>query len=282
MNERRLAARHAQEIDVEVHARQDRVPLRALDVSRHGLFIATDQPAPLHHAVLLTVRLRGGPFECMATVVRRVTASDLRGPQGMGVKLFCLGAAAKERWDRYVASLEKPDLLLPVREATSEGACFLVQLDTVDALSEFFAQNVVGARTLYLSPAIRTLGAPVQIVLVHPETQQELTLEARVAEWSPDHPLRMGIRFEHVDRRGFMRFIGARPRSTSDAPLVAASRPRWTEYAYYSPKVREEQKAEPSPAELDVIEGELLDHPALGDVDKRELFDFHWVNSDED
>ena len=276
MNERRLAVRHAHEVDVELHSRKERSRLRAVDVSRHGLFVTMDKPAPLHHALLLTVMLRGGPFECMATVVRRVTDQN-EGALGMGLKLFCLGAAAKDRWDRFVMSLEQPGLLLPVREARSDGACFLVQHDTIAALHEFFAQNVIGAKTLYLSPAIRLIGAPVQVVLVHPLTQVEHTLEARVVEWNADHPLRMGIRFEHVDRRAFQRFLGAPP-ATPNSPLVAAARPRWTEYAYYSPKVRRDQ----STAELDVVEGKLLEHPELELVDKKELFDFAWTNPEDD
>src|SRR5678809_459779 len=99
MNERRTGNRHSFELDVELHSRTDRVKLKALDVSRHGLFVAFEQPPPLNHAVLLTVKLRGGPFETMATVVRRVMAMHEGPALGMGLKLFCLGAGAKDRWD---------------------------------------------------------------------------------------------------------------------------------------------------------------------------------------
>ena len=78
------------------------------------------------------------------------------------------------------------------------------------------------------------------------------------------------------------------------APLMpGGSRPKWTEYAFFSPKVRanrdpsgefvilDDNAAQtiivpPSPQELDVIEGEMMDLPEMSSVDKRELFDFNW------
>ena len=324
MVERRLATRHVYELDVDVHSKTDRARVRATDVSRHGLFVQLDQPSPLHHALLLTVHLRGGPFETMATVVRRSLDAS-QGAVGMGLKLFCLGAQAKSRWDLFVASLDDHALTLPVRNVRADGgACFLVQPETVAELYEFFAQNVAVARTLYLSPAIRKIGAPVQVVLVHPESNDELTLFAKVVEWSSDHPLRMGIRFDALERdakTAFKKFLGPVPglggalRSGEGTPLVSHARPRWTEYAYYSPKIRatagsfpsggeappsrphgqsdpsgevvlleDEVSASqpPSPAELDVIEGQLLDLPEMRMVDRRALFDFAWSNSDDD
>jgi hypothetical protein len=304
--ERRQATRHAQKLDVEVHSKTERVPLQALDVSRHGLFVMTAKPAPLHHAVLLTVHLRGGPFETMATVARRQVEHGA-GSLGMGLKLFCLGAQAKSRWDQFVASLDAPGLNLPVRgvDPTGNGAVFLVQPDDVAALYEFFISNVMGSRTLYLSPAIRAIGAPVHVVLVHPITHDEMTLFATVVEWNADHPLRMGIRFDNLDgetRRAFKGFLGPVPgvgtlSMPDSAPLLTQDRVPWTEYAYYSPRVRanrsevsgeivlleEEvpQLAPPSSDELDVIEGQLLEHPELEMVDARALFDFHWNNDDE-
>ncbi len=291
--ERRLAARHDVEIDVDLHTKRERIPLRALDVSRHGLFVQTKDPAPVGHAVLLTVRLRGGPFEAMATVARRET--DLRhGPMGMGLKLFCLGADAKARWDGFVASLESPGVALPTR-TSARGACFLVQPDDPQDLLLFFLKNVVGASTFHCAPAVRTIGAPVSVVLVHPKTHAEWALPARVVEWSADHPLRMGIRFDPVDREGrgaFKEFLGdvagaaalsGTPPAPA-APLVAQQRPRWTEYALYSPKLRVQPPEEVLLLEeeaLDVIEGELLDLEELELIDKRELFDFSWSNDDD-
>jgi hypothetical protein len=312
--DRRGAKRFQQELEIELHSKEARIRLPVFDVSRHGMFIACRDPPPMNHAVLMTVRMRGGPFETMATVMRRVTEhpsftaqSYGRGgstPLGMGVKLFCLGADAKDRWDRYVALLEDPGVQLPTRPLSTSkaAACFLVQPETVTELLEFYTQNVTSHRTLFVSPAVRMLGALVQFVLVHPDTHEEHALDAKVVEWNADHPLRMGVRFEKVDqsaRRAFRGFLGPVPGAGTlsmpeGAPLVpGGARPKWTEYAFFSPKVRANRDPSgefillddeatpsiivpPSPQELDVIEGEMLDLPALELVDKRELFDFHW------
>lgn len=318
-DDRRGAPRFQQDLEIELHSKTERIRLPVFDVSRHGMFIACRDPPPLHHAVLMTVKLRGGPFETMATVMRRVTSypafttgSEGRGgsqPLGMGLKLFCLGSDAKQRWDRYVALLEDPGVQLPTRPTSRASACFLMQPETVTELLDMYTQNVVSNRTLYVSPAVRMIGALVQFVMVHPDTREELVLDAKVVEWNADHPLRMGVRFEKVDavsRRTFRTFLGPVPDAgpvpgagtvsmPDGAPLVAGGqRPKWTEYAFFSPKVRANRDPSgefvildddatptiivpPSPKELDVIEGEMLDMPEMEMVDKRALFDFNWT-----
>lgn len=290
--DRRLAARHAHDLDVELHQREKRVRLRASDVSRHGLFVACEDPPPLGHALMVTVRLRGGPFVIMANVVRRVTLRR-EGALGMGMKLFCMGADAKHRWDRFVWSIEHPALEFPTRATSKAAACFLVQPQDAADLVALFHDNIEHRRVLHLSPAVRKLGAEIQVVLVHPDTHEELAFTARVVELNPDHPLRMGVRFDDVTgvkRKEFMRLVG-KP-SSEGAPVVQGEQRPWTEYAFFSPKLRAEVAAEAKPGgepllleevaaeELAVIEGQLLDHPALDLIDKRELFDFAWVNDD--
>lgn len=267
--------------------------------------------------MLLTVHLAGGPFETMATVARR-NVDEQRGPPGAGLKLFCLGAEAKARWDNFVATFEGVELSLPTRPSI-HAACFLVQLDTPAALYDFFMTSVLGSKTLFVSPAVRQIGAQVLFVLVHPTTHDELELSARVVEYNPDHPLRMGVRFENVDkntRRAFKGFLGPVPGGESSsmpdaAPLLPAARPSWTEYAFFSPRLRGRGFDEPTDevvlpkrtvpsqeeillldveapegklevlraSDLDVIEGKLLELPELDLVDKRELFDFGWDNA---
>jgi hypothetical protein len=291
-SDRRHAKRHPERLDVDLHQRTTRRRLHAVDVSRHGMFLACPAPPPLHHAVLLTVLLPGGPFETMATIVRRNEHAEL-GPVGAGIKLFCLGAEAKSRWDRFVASLEGVELVLPTRPS-NHAACFLVQLETPAALFEFFQAAVLGKKTLHVSPALRELGAEVLFVLVHPASHDELELVARVVEYNPDRPLRMGVRFENIDRStraAFVRFLGPLPGAEMSVPdgvpLLGAERPRWTEYAFYAPRlgaapepapVEVPSAGDPEVADLDIIEGRLLELPELELVDKRELFDFDWTN----
>ncbi|MBI1945209.1 MAG: PilZ domain-containing protein [Deltaproteobacteria bacterium] len=283
MGERRDAARHARELEVELHVRKERRRVRTGDVSRHGLLILCDDPPPVSHAVLLSVRLGGGTFDAMATVARHVERRhDQLG--GAGLRFFCLGAAARKRWDEFIGTVERPTLRARPRPGVS-GACFLIQPSDAAALLEFYEKIVLARSVVFVTPALRQVGAPVRIVLVHPVTHEELAFDGEVASWSADDPLRMGVRMRTVDkeaRAAFRAFLGptAGVGSVSmpeGAPLIPTARDRVTEYAFVSPKLRKERGvAEP----LDVVEGKLLDLPELQLVDKSELFDFDWQNDD--
>jgi len=47
-DERRVAKRFPQELEVDLHSKAERIRLRAVDVSRHGMFIACTNPPPMH------------------------------------------------------------------------------------------------------------------------------------------------------------------------------------------------------------------------------------------
>ncbi len=268
---------------MELHLRKERRRVRTGDVSRHGLSVICDDPPPLSHALLLTVKLEGGSFDAMATVARHVDRRhDREG--GAGLRYFCLGAAARARWEDFISAIERPTLRARPRPGVT-GACFLIQPRDAGALLEFFEKIVLARSTVYVTPALRQIGAPVRIVLVHPVSVEEFGFEGEVASWSPDDPLRMGVRMRPVDRAtraAFRSFLGPTPgdgsRSMPDgAPLIAAARDRVTEYAFVSPKLRRA----PAPAdELEVVQGKLLDLPELRLIDKSELFDFDWQNDD--
>lgn len=310
--DRRGNTRHAHELDVELHLKDQRIPLRATDVSRHGLFLSSKLIfPPLHRAVLLTVKLKSGPFETMASIVRRVEEPSQGSTLGIGLKIYCLGATARQRWDDFVRGLESQplDLRADLQTRTSKAAAsFLVQPEDPASLLDFFIQNVATPRTLFVSPAVRRVGAEVEFVLVHPLTHEESVHLGTVVEWNPDHPHRMGVQIAPADmaaRTAFRKFLGpvrgasiitAAPTSSSEGRPIS-ERAHWTEYAMHSPRLH--ALAPPAghdatddeivlleevvhslppqaPEELDIIEGELLQHPELELVDKRALFDFNW------
>lgn len=278
--ERRLGGRFASALPVTMQAADAAVSAVAVDVSRHGLFVTCPRPPALQASLLVGVQLPSGPIETLATVVRRVEEQS-RGPVGVGLKLFCLGAGAKDRWDRYVQSLESPGLVLPTRPLSpsaewSASACFLVQPHDPAALLSFWNDHVVARRPLHVTPAVRQLGADVEFVLVHPHTHAEHVLAATVVEWNPDVPQRMGIRFtpaSSLSRQAFAAFLG--PMAAPPIPEVAApelarlEREGANEYAFFSPKLAGRQ--------------EVVLHAADEVVVNREdLFDFHWTNPDDD
>ncbi|MDP2339959.1 MAG: PilZ domain-containing protein [Deltaproteobacteria bacterium] len=265
--ERRLGARYPVELAVELHSGLNIIPTHALDVSKHGLFVACSRPPALHQSILIAITLRNGSFETLATVARRVE-DQRHGPMGAGLKLFCLGAEAKDRWDRFVAGLESPGLDLPTRPMANVAACFLVHPENPAALLTFFNQNVLASRTLFVTPALRLVGAEVSFVLVHPHTHEEHVQQASVVEWNPDQPQRMGVRFSPVDaagRRAFLKFLGPMPVATP-APMEPLERARTSEYAFFSPKLNAQAEI------VLLLEDEV--------IEKEDLFDFTWTNKE--
>lgn len=297
---RRLGKRYKRGLDVELHTKAGGSLVRAVDVSRHGLFLAMPNPPPANHVVLLTVHLPDAPFETMALVARRTHKGAVAGvEEGAGVKLYCLASDAKARWDHFIAGLSGREVsLTPRATIPSSSASFLVQLETTAEIEEFFNRHVRQGHIVHVTPALKQLGAEVLLVLVHPDTKKEFVLRAAVAELYPDRPLRMGIRFVDVDmpkRMEFRRFLGITRDESEPAPqseLVSHPRNRFTEYAFYSPKlpgrapISDDETpsavaaADEASEELATIEGDLLELEELDDIAKGALFDFNWRNDE--
>lgn len=277
--DRRGGTRHPHVLDVELHLKDERIPLRATDISRHGMFLESKLLfPPLHRAVLLTVQLKSGPFETMASIVRRVEETSQGPVLGVGLKIYCLGANARQRWDAYVHGLESEplDLRADLKTRTSKAAAsFLVQPDDPAGLLEFFVNNVATPRTLYVSPAVRKVGAEVEFVLVHPLTHDEMVHLGQVVEWNADHPHRMGVQIAQPDsdaRKAFKKFLGpvhgasmitGMPAASGEGTPVSAGaagtageKARWTEYAFHSPKLH--PTAPPMPRDSDGTDEILL------------------------
>jgi len=312
---RRFGKRFAHSVHVELHGSQGRRRLISTDVSRHGMFLAADPPPPASHAIFLTVHLPVGSFETMATVAHR-TLGDQGAATGAGIKFFCMASLAKQRWDAFISRLEGEEIsLTPRQETASDSASFLVQLDRPQEMVDFFQRHIESGHVVHVAPPVRKLGAEVRVVLVHPDSFDEFVFVATVVELDPETPLRMGIRFEEVSalqRDEFTHFVGVTPggnapESDEDLVLMPAARRKWTEYAFFSPKLRKgaapgkaarspqtapattaaapaasppppPHEAGTDPDDFDIVVEEPLDQPGLELVDREQLFDFSWRN----
>src|SRR5688572_17388206 len=102
--EQRRSPRHKKCLEVELIEGQKKRRVFTIDVSRHGLFIATDDPPRERFLLQLSVQIPSGPLPATAFVARRV-AADRGRPAGVGVQFFALSAQSKDRWDTYVFEL---------------------------------------------------------------------------------------------------------------------------------------------------------------------------------
>lgn len=103
--DQRRSPRIRHELLVELHEKQGTRRLHAVDVARHGLFLATDDPPHERHLVQLTVHLPQGPIKAAASVMR--TLKHDNHVDGVGVQFFALSGDAKQRWDDFIFALQR-------------------------------------------------------------------------------------------------------------------------------------------------------------------------------
>jgi uncharacterized protein (TIGR02266 family) len=108
--ERRRNQRLEVQLCVVLTTPNGKTALLSDDVNRSGLFIRTDNPAPLRALVTIVVDLDDG-HESLDTVaiVRHVVSPDqaveLGRSPGMGVQFYGMGPALHQRWDKLIHEL---------------------------------------------------------------------------------------------------------------------------------------------------------------------------------
>jgi Tfp pilus assembly protein PilZ len=103
--ERRRFPRHDVALAVILQRKDGDVALLTRDISRHGAFVSTGEPAPLRQLVQLRFMLPNiGEVDALCMVARSQGEASADGP-GMGVDFFSLSKDAKARWERFIAEL---------------------------------------------------------------------------------------------------------------------------------------------------------------------------------
>lgn len=198
--------------------------VECVDVSRHGIFILTDEPPPARFLLRLIVHLPDGALGANAFVSRRVT----EGLPGAGLQFFAMSSHAKRRWDAFVARLSdkqrrgkltEPEPAVPTAtpilppSPEDEVASFMVKLESVERLKQFF-ERAAWTRSLYLvTPLVRPIGSPVVVLLIHPITGEEVALTGVVSRVSTDAPLGIEIQLDEItaeNRAAFAAYLAGR------------------------------------------------------------------------
>ena len=242
LKEQRRSRRIRYDLKVELFDKRGARELHAIDVARHGLFLATTDPPRDRHLVQLLVYLPEGPIKVAATVMRTVrTHHD--DEDGVGVQFFALSEDAKRRWDDFVFSLQRTtpthgtprpklaDQAPPAPDPQSAGgATFLVKLKTVERLREFGQTHLHSGGTVLFTPVLRGAGEHVTLVCVHPRTDEEFHLPGVVHRVHTDRPKRLELHFIGVSAQllnNFAAFVesGHPPRVQLAQPPALASPP---------------------------------------------------------
>lgn len=233
--DQRRFPRYAVQIPVLVHRRGSDVTITTADVSRHGAFLRTTERLPLRQLVQLRFRCPGvGDVEAMCMVARLVGAEHPRGP-GAGVDLFALSKDAKKAWEHFIAELRAHDTFAdplprtttpfarvsalsvgteaapappPVAiapsvdehgRATTHGSVVMMRFPDVSTLRYFLTTDLERGGTFLYTPLVKEVGQKIDVVMLHPETDDEFHLEGTVIRRvisGPDDARGLGIFFK--------------------------------------------------------------------------------------
>jgi hypothetical protein len=211
--EKRRSRRYQSALEVEITDRTGTRRGRAVDVARHGLFLALQDLPPNRHLVQLRILLPDGDIRAAATVSRAE-----RG-QGVGLSLFALSDDARARWDDFVLGAHarwthdraRQTAQPADRPSTTppgfRGSTFFLRLRDVERLRDYRRQHVDAGGTILFTPALLPAGSPVTIIVVHPATQAEYPLTGSVHRAISATPKRLEILFHEADGDAFQRFV---------------------------------------------------------------------------
>jgi len=216
----RLPAR----LPIEVRSGGRRIQCFTRDVSRHGLFILTDAPPAERQLLALRVALPDGaaPVDVVGSVAHRVTTDDsirTGAEAGMGIGFFVLSGEAKARWDGYIDGLAAQaggPAPAPAQKPSTRPT-FLLRLRDLNRLIEFRTRELRLGAMFLKTPVLRAVGDVVQLVVIHPVTDEEFVLTASVtatSQGSPTEPKGMSLRISalEADRdAAFDTFVAGEP-----------------------------------------------------------------------
>jgi Tfp pilus assembly protein PilZ len=215
-SEQRRSKRYRASLGVELKLGARSQQVRTIDVSRHGLFVETQDAPNERFLVQLVIHLADGPLPATAFVSRRVPSDGQRVP-GAGLQLFALSAASKTRWDQYIFSLTGLEHRMEQRAAAESArdrapniATFLIKLRDAPRLAEFYAKNVRAGGLFMATPLIKETGAEVALIIIHPLTEHEFLLMGRVGRVCRERPKGMEIQLEKLSekqRSAFKTFV---------------------------------------------------------------------------
>jgi type IV pilus assembly protein PilZ len=180
------------------------------NISQGGLFIRTSKPCNLREKVEIVLIIPEDESEIivLGEVVSIVPAEQARDefPAGMGIQILELKEEDQKKIENFISSKLKrePDPESMRAHARVEKR-LRVRFESREALSEEYAHNISQGGIFIATSKPQPVGESITIVLIHPETGQELLLHGDVARVVPPEDAArlnsqpgMGIKFRDL------------------------------------------------------------------------------------
>jgi len=207
--------------EVQRHAVKARIKLRfktaesfideyTHNISQGGLFIRTSKPCNLRDKVEIVLIIPEDESEIavVGEVVSVVPTDQAREefPAGMGIQILELKEEDQKKIENFIGSKLKrePDPESMRVHARVEKR-LRVKFENREALADEYTHNISQGGIFISTSKPQPVGEPITIVLIHPETGQELLLHGEVARIVPPEDAKrlnsqpgMGIKFRDL------------------------------------------------------------------------------------
>jgi hypothetical protein len=199
MSNRRRSERYRIELPVWLKDGHGGEHTVTADVSAHGIAVITDRARTMRQYVELELTLpnsRIGVTAMVARTIEGLEAKDGKRGRGIGLDFFLFDSRAKVEWQRFMmiarseleqnmpAAVESSpgfDDREPTQDEPEEGTpTFIIKPRDLGRLWAFFRGELSKGTVRIETPIAREIGEPVELLVVHPSSEAEWTLEGRV------------------------------------------------------------------------------------------------------
>lgn len=170
------------------------------DVSAHGIAVLSDRARTQRQYVELELTLptsRIGVTAMVARAIDGLEAKNGKRGRGVGLDFFLFDSRAKVEWQRFIMMARTEldyqntdgaveaspgfDDREPTQDEPEEGTpTFIIKPRDLGRLWAFFRGELSKGTVRIETPIAREIGEPVELLVVHPSSEAEWTLEGRV------------------------------------------------------------------------------------------------------
>jgi len=155
------------------------------NISKGGLFIKTQKACGLRDKVEIVLILpeSGEEISALGEVIHIITPEQAteQSPAGMGIQIQELEPGGQDKIEKFIQDhLKARADLLGRREHPRVEARIRVKFESKEALVEEFVNNISHGGIFIQTDKPRKVGEKFSIILVHPDTSQEMILHGEV------------------------------------------------------------------------------------------------------
>lgn len=214
--ERRVTPRYEVKLAVRFRSGKDVVEAQTYSISRHGIFLLTDQLRQVGELMQLYLELPAGDDEpiqvirvmaVVAWTLNSAEASQRQRQPGMGMKFYVMASRDKDLWDQLLDRIEREGAIdqnkagLRVRRAEHEGGPmrYMLRARSMALLLRFATHELAEGETFLRTPLLRRPTEQVDLVLIHPVTEAEFILPGMVQRVHTGSPTERGMALSFLE-----------------------------------------------------------------------------------